>query len=49
MKCVFIVVVSRPKLQAEQRKIKEEKIAAEQQAHETELLTIHQSSEPLRN
>jgi len=49
MKCIFTVVVTRPMLKAEQRKIKEEQIAAEQQAHETELLTVHHSSEPLRN
>jgi len=40
---VFVVVV-RPIRQAEQRRIKEEQIAAEQKAHEAELLTDHKST-----
>jgi len=41
--------VTRPLLKAEQRRIKEEQITAEQQAHETELLAVRNSSEPLRS
>ena len=42
--CVVALVVIRPMQQAEQRRIKEEQIAAEQQAHEAELLTDHKST-----
>jgi len=43
--CVFAAVVVRPIQKAEQRQTKEDQIAAEQRAHETD----HRSSEPLRN
>jgi len=38
------VVVMRPLRKAEQRRIKEEQIAAEQKAHEAELLTDHKNT-----
>lgn len=40
-------VVTRPAHQAEQRRIKEERIAAEQRAHDAELLTDRKSAESL--
>jgi len=48
-KIVFAIVVTRPIQKVEQRRIKEEQITAEQKSHETELLTDHKSSEPLRS
>jgi len=39
IKTFLAVAVRRPALKAEQRRMKEEEIASEQKAHETEMLT----------
>jgi len=39
-----VIAVQRPLRQAEERRIKEEQIAAEQKAHQAELLTDYKST-----
>jgi len=49
MTVCFAAVVVRPIQKEQQRRMKEDEIAAEQKAHETELLANQTSSKPLRN